>query len=359
MSQPTQPMWATLQQAGLVQGDVPIAEKLESPWFVKVLLAFSGWFASLFLLGFLGVGFEAILESEIASAITGSLMVGGAYAILRIPKNEFFEHVGLAVSLAGQVLIALSLFDGLFFDGLSDKVAWFNFALVQVALAVIMPNFVHRAFSAFIATFSFSMFLSASGVPYIFSSIVMFIAAWLWLHEFQYPEHIRKIQAIGYGTVLGLIQLKGVALFSFNPIGWRTGITDTEIWVQPWMAEVLGGAVMIYVVWQLLQRLGHHLPEPITITALVCTAILSVVSIEAPGISVGILILLLGFSASNRILMGLGIVSLLFYISSYYYLLDATLLAKAQTLFITGIVLVLVRWVMLKMIHQVKGATHG
>lgn len=354
MNQHSLPIWATLQEAGLVQGAAPTTEKLESPWYVKVLLAFSGWFASLFLLGFLGVGFEAILRSSIASAITGSLMIAGAYLILRMPKNEFFEHVALAVSLAGQALIAFSLF-----DDLSDKLAWLVIALVQVVLAVVMPNFVHRVFSSFIATFSFSMFLYAYGAPYIFSSIVMFIAAWLWLHEFQYLKHTRKIHAIGYGTVLGLIQLKGVALFSFNPIGWQMGKTNNELWVQPWMAEVLAGAVMLYVVWELLQRLGHHLPEPLAITALVCTVILSAVSIEAPGITVGMMILLLGFAGSNRILMGLGVVSLLFYISSYYYLLDATLLIKAQTLLATGVVLLLVRWVMLKLIRREKETTHG
>jgi uncharacterized membrane protein len=354
MNQSSQPIWAALQQAGLVQGDAPMTEKLESPWFVKVLLAFSGWFASLFLLGFVGVGFEEILRNGVASFVTGSLMITGAYAILRIPKNEFFEHMGLAISLAGQALIVLSLF-----DDLNDKGSWFVVALIQVFLAIVMPNFVHRVFSAFIATFSFSMFLSASGVPYIFSSIVMFIAAWLWLHEFQYPKHVRKIQAIGYGAVLGLIQLKGVALFSFNPVGWRMTNTNTEVWAQPWMAEVLAGAVMIYVVWQLLQRLGHHLYEPLAIAALVGTVTVTILSIEAPGISVGIMILLLGFAASNRVLLGLGIVSLLFYISSYYYLLDASLLAKAQTLFITGIALLLVRWVMLKLMHQERGTTHG
>ncbi len=115
---------------------------------------------------------------------------------------------------------------------------------------------------------------------------------------------------------------------------------------------------MIYVVWRLLQRLNHRLPEPLAITALVCTVILSAVSIEAPGITAGMMILLLGFAGSNRVLMGLGIVSLLFYISSYYYLLDATLLDKARTLLVTGVVLLLVRWVMLNMIHRHKGATH-
>jgi len=135
--------------------------------------------------------------------------------------------------------------------------------------------------------------------------------------------------------------------------------TNSELWVQPWMAEVLAGAVMLYVVWQLLQRLGHRLPEPLAITALVCTVILSAVSIEAPGITAGMMILLLGFAGSNRILMGLGVVSLLFYISAYYYLLDATLLVKAQTLLVTGVVLLLVRWAMLKMICRTRETPHG
>ncbi len=355
MNQPSQPIWEILQQAGLVQGGAPPTEKLESPWYVKVLLAFSGWLASSFLLGFLVVGFKIILSSSMASAILGSFMIAGAYAILRIPKNEFFEHVALAVSLAGQALIAYGLF-----DGLTYKDAWIFYALVQVALAIVMPNFVHRVFSSFIATFSFSMFFYTIGASYIFSSILMFVVAWLWLNEFRFPKYIRKIHAIGYGTVLGLIQLKGSALFGFNPIGWQkgewlTGKTSTGLWAQPWIAEVLAGVVMLYVVWQLLQRLGHRLPEPLVIITMVCTIILSAVSIEAPGITVGMMILLLGFAGSNRVLMGLGIVSLLFYISVYYYLLDATLFAKAQTLLVTGIVLLLIRWAMLKIM---RGSAH-
>lgn len=354
MSQVSQPLWATLQQAGLVQGDAPVPEQQESPWFVKILLAFSGWLASLFLLGFLGAGFHGLLRSVVASSVTGSLMIGVAYLILRIPKNEFIEHVGLAVSLAGQALITWSLF-----DGLHDKAAWISLALIQVGLAVVMPNFVHRVFSSFIATYSFSMALVQFGAPYIFSSIVMFIVAWLWLHEFNYPKHIRKIHAIGYGSVLGLILLKGFTVFGIHHYFiWRMGRFNHDLWIQPWMAEVLAGVVMIYVVWQLLQRMGHRLSDPVAVTALVGTVILSAVSVKAPGITVGMMILLLGFAGSNRVLMGLGIVSLLFYISSYYYLLHATLLAKSGTLLVTGIVLLLARWILLKLIHQEKETTH-
>ena len=355
MSQPSQSIWTTLQQAGLVQGHAPRPQPQESPWFVKVLLAFSGWLASLFLLGFLGTGFHDLLRHTAASAMTGSVMIAVAYFILRFPRNEFFEHVALAVSLAGQALITWSLFHGL----KDDKLAWTLLALLQVGLAVVMPNFVHRVFSAFIAAYSFSMSLTQFGAPYIFSSVVMFVVAWLWLHEFNVAKHIRKIQAIGYGAVLGLIQLKGFDLFGIHHFSWRMGRINPELWVRPWTAEVLGGVVMVYVVWQLLQRMGHRLSDPIAITALVGTVILSAVSVEAPGITVGMIILLLGFAGSNRVLMGLGIVSLLFYIASFYYLLDATLLAKAGTLLVTGLVLLLARWLLLNVIQRQKETTHG
>ena len=60
-------------------------------------------------------------------------------------------------------------------------------------------------------------------------------------------------------------------------------------------------------------------------------------------------------------LLGLGIASLLFYISSYYYLLDATLFAKAQTLLIVGLVLLAVRWLMVRIMPGMPGMSgmHG
>lgn len=356
MSRQYEPLWTTLLQAGLVQGSAPEADRLESPWYVKGLLAFSGWLAALFLLGFIAVAFQFILKSGAVSFITGAAMIGGAFAILRIPKNEFFEHLGLTVSLAGQALVVWGIFET---TEKNDELAWVLIALLQVPLAVVMPNFVHRVFSSFVAAFAFAMALSSIGVPYVFSGIVMFLAASLWLNEFRYPQHMRKIRAISYGLVLALIQLKGSALFGYASMSWRSGRNASELWVQPWMGEVLTGVVTLYVVWQLLQRHGHAITDRLTITALLATLLLCAVSLEAGGITAGMVIMLLGFAGGNRVLLGLGIASLLFYISSYYYLLDATLLDKALTLLIVGFVLLAVRWVMLRITSVEKETKHA
>jgi len=337
-------VWSLLLQKGLVQGSSPAIEQIESPWYVKALLAFSGWLAALFLLGFIGVGLAFIMRDHIASFVIGMMMIGSAFAMLRMPKSAFFEHLALAISLAGQALIAFAIFDIFKQD---DEVAWLLIAILQAPLVAIMPNFLHRVFSSLFAALAFSMALSSVGAPYVFSGVVIFVASWLWLNEFQYPKDMERIKAIGYGLVLALIQLKGTALFGFSGISQRAVNKQSELFIQPWMGELLASLALLYVVWQLLQRYGHTVSESFSMTVLFGTLVICAASMEATGISAGLVIILLGFSCGNRVLMGLGIASLLFYISSYYYLLDVTLLHKAGTLLCVGLALLSMRWFML------------
>lgn len=343
-------VWITLNQAGLVDGQAPGRNELDSPWYIKVLLGFSGWFAALFLLGFIGVGFQFVLDSGVGTLITGIVTVSIAFLLLHKAKNEFFEHLALATSLAGQVLIAAAMFDLM---GRNDAAAWIMIGLIQAWLALIMPSFVHRVFSSYAAAFALSMGMSHLGLPNIVTGVVMFIAAWLWLNEFRYMRNIRTIQAIAYGLVLALIQLKGTVLFAHNNLSWVFGQRRTEIMIQPWFGELIISAVLLYVVWSLLQKLGTS-SSRIRAVVLLGTLLLCVVSMEAPGVSIGVTIILLGFAGSNRVLSGLGIISLMFYVSSYYYLLETTLLVKAQTLFVLGIVLLSTRWLVLRLTHVGK-----
>ena len=354
MSRQSGQVWATLVQAGLVQGPAPATENLESPWYVKALLAFSGWLAAVFMLGFISMGLGFVLDSSLASFITGGLMIGGAFGILRLPGNEFVEHLALATSLAGQVLVLFALYNTTAPDG---QIFWLLATLLETALVIVMPNFVHRAFSSFFAAVFLFKALQSTGAPAAISAIVMFPAAWLWLNEFRYPRQMRKIRATGYGLVLALISLKTTLLFGLGTSGWGLSRAQPGIWLQPWMGEALAGLVTLYVVWQLLQRQGKAVSSRLAITALAGTLLLCAVSMEARGITIGMTIMLLGFAGSNRVLLGLGIVSLLFYISSYYYLLDTTLLVKSWTLLIVGVALFALRWSMLRIMPGEREAT--
>lgn len=356
MSRAREEIWATLEKDGVVQGAAPESGERQTPWYVKALLAFSGWLAALFLLGFIGAGFEFVFRNSTAAFIIGGLMIAAAFAILRIPKNEFVEHLALAVSLAGQALVVYAIFET---SHRNYKIAWLLVTLLQVPLAVLMPNFVHRVFSSFVAACALSITLAIMGWSHVVCGIIMLLAALAWLNEFRYPDHMAKIRAIGYGLVLALIQLKGTALFDDRTMGWQLSPNQSAVWAKPWVGEVLIGMVTLYVVWYFLQRSQQVISGRLSITALLGTFLVCLVSIKVQGLTVGMVIILLGFASPNRLLLGLGIVSLLFYISSYYYLLDATLLSKSLTLLMVGLVLLTGRWLMPRILPVEKEAQHA
>ena len=356
MSRPEAKLWETLRQAGLVQGEVPVNDTDESPWYVKAILAFSGWLAAIFLLGFVGVGLRLIMESEVASLITGAVMMAAAYGILRVPKNEFLEHLALAVSIAGQAMAVLALARMLDNHGAP---LWVWVALLEVALAVVMPNYVHRVLSSYAAATALAMTLAAVRLPYLAQGIVMLLAAWIWLHEFRYPRHLRGLQACGYGLVIALIQMTGMSLFFRESTRWLIEYAPDAVLAPAWVGELVTGAVMLYVVAQLLRRQGLSLAAPFALTALLGTVLFGGVSLEAHGIALGLTIILLGFAGGNRVLLGLGIASLLFYISSYYYLLEKTLLYKSGILLAVGAVLLVLRWLLTVVASRPQEAVDG
>ena len=72
--------------------------------------------------------------------------------------------------------------------------------------------------------------------------------------------------------------------------------------------------------------------------------VLSSIRTQAPGMTACLLIVLLGFSNGNRLLVGTGIAARALYMGGYYYLLHVTLLEKSTVLLVTGLVLLGARW---------------
>ena len=355
MSRSVQELWDTLHQAGLAENAAPTDQAPESPWYVKLLLAFSGGVAAFFLLGSITMEFSFILENSAVSFITGVVMIGAAFALLRAPGNPFFQHLALAGSLAGQALVIFVIFDTTRSPGVY---AWLGVFALEVVLAAVIPDFVHRVFSSFIAAVAFTRVLTYLGYPHIAGGLLLLAAAFCWLREFRYPLRIKTIQAAGYGLVLTLILFKATHLTGHHA-GWLFFTGDLPGFkTVPWMGEALIAAAALCVVWHLLGRYGQAMSGMISISAMLAALLVCIVSMKVQGLTVGMVILLLGFAGANRVLMGLGIVSLLFYISAYYYLLHTTLLIKSLTLLAVGLLLLSLRGGMLRMIPAPKEKHH-
>ncbi len=338
MNKQNEQLLTRLFNLNLIQELPPSTGRSEPPWYLKALLAFTGWLAALFLLlsVVLGIGLEVILSNTVIILLIGMAFMGGALIMFFTITGDFFEHLALVLSLAGQVLTIFALVD------IFEISPWSATVLLEIALIIIMPDFIHCVLSTLFAAIAMIFLLQ-----YIFlCSIILFMAAWVWLNEFKFPKISKKMRAAGYGLILALISLK--FFISIPQLLELLSYADNIIYSVSlyWSAEFITLAAALYVVLKLLKR--HCIPFHGRggILAIAVTLLLCAVSLKALGISYGIVIILLGFSASNRVLLGMGIISLLIYMSYYYYLLDTTLLVKAQILFITGIILLTGRWIM-------------
>lgn len=327
-----------LKRAGIMVAVDAEAQELDSPWYIKALLALAGWVAAIFILGFLSMGFNDLLESSVARGLLGLVMIACAFVFLHITKSDFAEHLMLAASLAGQLLVASAIGEVLIRVGAAF---WWYLAFMHIVLAAMMPHFVHRVFSAFAATVSVALAMSESGAPYLTGGLAVVGLVVIWLHEFRYPNKLMLMHAIGYGVMLGLLTIQGLMRFEL-----MSKQDDAQVWFQPWMGEVIAGVGIIYLIWHLFQRAKQTVSPSNQSGAYASAILLCLASFQAYGLTQGLVILILGFAISNRVLLGLGIVSLLFSISSYYYLLDITLLAKAQTLLVLGLLLLASRELM-------------
>ena len=331
-------LWNQLLKAKITSGEMPELQEMESPWYVRTMLGIAGWIAALFLLLFLATGLEIVLENEIAGLIVSLFMMGGAFAILRfVENNDFAAQFALAFSFAAQVLFVVSIAEIL---DPYDGVVFFAVSFMEIFLAAVIMNSIHRIWSSFAATLAFSMGLAYYSIHFVQIALLLLAVASIWLNEFRHAKYYRMLSSAGYGFTLSLIYQQSSKYFYSYIMHEFMSSEKQKMLFAPWMGEVLSGLVFLGVVYVLLKRENIKPRDPIFIVVMVSVFLLSLASLKASGIACGIVIILLGFSGGNRILIGLGISSLIFYLSTYYYMLNTTLLVKSGVLGISGIILI-------------------
>lgn len=344
-------LWKELTEQGFVTGDVPEVHDIESPWYVRLLIGFSGWLAALFFLGFLGAGFDFVYKNNVAGFIVGGIMVFAAYQMLHNKSDsDFFSQFALAISFAGQALLVFSL-DLFKWFTVADSLNWIVLAVIQVALAWFMPNSIHRIWSAFAAIMAFTLALIVWHIYFIQTALIMTAVAVVWLNEFKWIEYQEKLKPIGYGITLALLYQSSSGIFQL--MFWDT-VQHKESLMQPWVGELLSGFVVLYVVYELLNRQAIKIPGYIANVAFIGAVILILASLKMFGLTIGVMIILLGYANGNRILTGLGIASLLYYMSAYYYTLQTTLLVKSELLAVFGILLIVASVLMRRVLFANK-----
>ncbi len=335
-------LWQRLQEKGLVVGTLPLDGKTESLWYVRVMLGAAGWIGSLFLLGFVGVGLSFVLDSGLASMIGGLLACGGAFAIFSANRDsDFVTQFGLAVSLVGQMLLIYGLYELLGRDG------WQFYCLVfviEVILAVVMPNFIFRMIAGMGATLAFALAINSAGVYGVASSLIAAGFALIWLQDIRWYKHCEICRPIGYGFALSLLFYRGGLLWG-RGLWWpRTHNGANEfLTYAPLFGKMLLIGIFLAVVVLLLKRLQIPLVSKAGCATLVGAVLVMAAAFSAPGITTALLILLVGYAVRNLVLVGIGLLALGGFLSNYYYMMQSTLLIKSMLLVGFGAALIISR----------------
>lgn len=336
MTQTTDPR-ARLREAGIALQ--PANDQGPSaPWYLLVLQGIGGWLSALFLMGFVGLGFLQVLENAAFAFLLGAALIGGAYALLRQQQSIFLEQLVLALSLAGQLLVAYAIARWL--DDV-NALFWACLLVLHALLAVLMASQLHRIFSTLFAALSLFFLGVETGAPYLVAPLALAVACGLWLNEFRYPHRREMLKAVAMGLTLALLVMQYLIRF---PALLDSGMTT--VWVPHWLGEWLTGATLGYLAYWVFRTNETTLSSRTLAAGVAALIALCVSSSFAYGLTQGAVLFALGFAISHRLLTGLGVLSLLFSISTYYYRLDLTLLEKSATLLVLGLVLLAVRHLM-------------
>lgn len=338
-------LWIRLRDGGLVDGEAPAAGDARSPWFVRVMLGIAGWIGALFLLGFVGAGLAFVMKSSGAMFIAGAGACAAAVAIFRAaPKNDFVAQFGLAVSFAGQALMAAAAVR--WFERSIIGVALF-IALQQAVLFILVPNFVHRLWTSWSGMLAAAYAMLDAGLFAFTPAATTAAFVWVALAEFKLARYGTLVRAGVYGLALAAVQaavmhgaLVTELFFGRGSHGFSLGEPGV------WLGRLASLAVLVWAVVALLRREGVSLASGPGRIGLTGALILGIVSIKAPGVGPAVAILVVGYANADRVLVGLGILGLLGYLSHYYYMLQVTLLEKSGLLVAAGVALLLVRLAM-------------
>jgi len=334
-------LWQQLQEAGLVQGAEPPAREDRGYWYIRLMQGVGGWIGALFLLGFVGITLTFVIRSALLSGLGGLAACTVAALLYRHQgRSDFFCQFALALSLAGQGLVLVALFEQL--DHQVAAIA-LSMALLQLLLFAGLDNFTHRVWSAGAGSIALiEAFLEWRWQAYV-PGLLALACAWIWQQEFRLAHRGALLRAGGYG--LSLVLLPSAPLLSWLTHAWYWhGAETAGPWPgHAWLGAALSGAALLWTSHYFLQREGIPGRSPAALALLALAALLAGANLKIPGLAPALMILLLGFGQGNRLLAGLGVAALLGGLAFYYYTLEASLLEKSAYMAATGLALLLGR----------------
>ena len=358
-----------LQQQGLIDAQNVNHELLSSaqsearsPWFISLFFGMSGILASLFFIGFLTLLLDntGLLDSTLAVFIIGGILsvIGGfLFYNARIRHSPFWNSLAFAITLAGQGYIAYALLA----SEIAEPLNIMLLLLVQLLMTVVIPNFVYRLLSATLALNCLFYLLNYYHFSEVSLGLLALITSVTHLQRYTLAVFIPHkwrmnaleiTNAIGYASAYVLLSISvyfiaaeyGNSFANFNSLDNYGEAFSYNYY----LAQGLLTLASLYAAYLILKRYQVKLRSTAGLLISAAIVLLGIMSIYVSGLLATSLIIIIATANSQRVLLGLGVIASVGYIFWYYYQLDTSLLVKSVSLFVIGIALLLLRWLLIK-----------
>lgn len=352
-------VFSALQTEGQVAADwrdavtpALTAEAEESPWYIRSMIAFGAWVASLFLMFFIG-GLGAMFFDHRSGLIAAALITLVLVTALRQnTKAEFAQHLLLAFVLGAQLLLAFGLAESE--HDTTTVVLWL--IVTQVALLLTYLDRILRFLAVIAIVVELVLLIfTAKHYLYLHGLIMLLAVSAVWLAQVEsrwFANHWASLYAPLYHAVL--VALMGVMLISTLYIipDWHRILHLPK----PWIAALAMGTVLLYMVQRILRHSSYPVRDAIHLFVYAGTLGFILLSWRAPGLVTALLVMLLGFHYANRFVVGLAIAFFGMFLTVFFYGIEVSLLHKSYTLMGAG-ALLLLGWYLLRL--QRREAAHG
>jgi hypothetical protein len=323
-------------------------EEASTTWYIQAAVGISAWIAALFIIGFIVSG-VILTQSALAYSITGLIFCAAAVGVKHLFSRSIFAgQLTLAISLAGQGLFVA----GVYLGTESLLATCLITILMEAALILLYPGKLHRFISALILLGAILTLLYAEWEMYeathLLVILLMSLAILIW-HEDTYFVTLGLhplSRPLGYAATLTLFGLLlPSVIYQLN-------------YVKYWWISTLGLLVATLILFIFLIPGRGSLNFSLTVTAATAggVVILGLITWQTPGILASLTLLLLGFWRGHRLVWGLAVAFLAFFIAAFYYNLTLSLYEKSLILVGSGALLFLARYIFLNQFKPVQEA---
>jgi hypothetical protein len=310
------------------------------PWYVRTMIGFGAWLASLLLIGFvagIGINFDG------GVAIIGLFFVALGVYLRRTSASDFAVQFALATSLAGQALLVIGVMEIIDWD---EPEAGFALVIVMSSiLFVVFPDRIHRVISILLATGSLTLLFYFrewnAFVPVLGPALAAGLV-WITMRQAVWVSR-------GYGDVVRPLQ-SGLMLGAFGCLMMSTVYilpelaVDFQFYPRPWISTILLAALLVLVAWRSWSDMLSGASSTAVGTVYLLLAATTAAAWHIPGLLLALLVMLLGARTRYATMIGAGSGFLVLFVAAYFWGIQLTMLQKSATLAASGTVLVFASW---------------